>query len=83
MSSQLSGIGASFTAISPQVSLAPDSSVVSDNGDSDARETSTSLLSPSQFKKKKRTSKIWDHTPFGRNESSIIQKITPLALQVL
>lgn len=65
MTSQHSGLGGSFTAVSSQTSLAPDSSVVSDNGDSDA-ETYTSP--PSQFKKKKRTSKIWDHTPFGRNE---------------
>ncbi|OWT42457.1 hypothetical protein VFPPC_18512 [Pochonia chlamydosporia 170] len=68
MTSQHSGIAASFAAISSQTSLVADSSAASDNGDSDIGETYTSPLSPSQFKKKKRTSKIWDHTPFGKNE---------------
>ncbi|KAI8401193.1 hypothetical protein FOFC_18062 [Fusarium oxysporum] len=53
---------------SSQTSLAPGSSVIIDNGDSDVDETSISPLLTSQFKKKKRTSKIWDHTPFGRNQ---------------
>jgi hypothetical protein len=69
MTSQRPGISVSFTATSSQTSLAPDSSVISDNGDSDVGETSISPLLASQFKKKKkRTSKIWDHTPFGRNQ---------------
>lgn len=65
MTSQRSGISASFTATSSQISLVP---VISDNGDSDVRETSISPLLTSQFKKTKRTSKIWEHTPFGRNQ---------------
>src|SRR6478736_7789004 len=66
MTSQRPGISVSFTATSSQTSLAPDSSVISDNGDSDVGETSISPLLASQFKKKKRTSKIWDHTPYSR-----------------
>jgi len=57
MTSQHSGVAASFTAISSPTSLVADSSAASDNGDSDMGETYTSPLSPSQFKKKKRTSK--------------------------
>jgi hypothetical protein len=64
MTSQRSGISASFTATSFP---APGSSVVSDNGESDVGETTISPSLTSQFKKK-RTSKIWDHTPFGRNQ---------------
>ncbi|KAG7402930.1 Zinc finger BED domain-containing protein RICESLEEPER 2 [Fusarium oxysporum f. sp. rapae] len=68
MTSQRPGISVSFTATSSQTSLAPDSSVISDNRDSDVGETSISPFLASQFKKKKRTSKIWDHTPFGSNQ---------------
>jgi hypothetical protein len=46
----------------------PDSSVISDNGESEVGETSILSSLTSQFKKKKRTSKIWDHTPFERNQ---------------
>jgi hypothetical protein len=63
MTSHRVGINDFFMASPP-----PDSSVISDNGESDIGERSISSSLPSQFKKKKRTSKIWDHTPFERNQ---------------
>jgi hypothetical protein len=48
--------------------VGPGTSINSDNGDSDVEGTSSSPSMTSQFKKTKRTSKIWDHTPFGRNQ---------------
>jgi hypothetical protein len=64
-------MGSCLPFSSPQSSLAPDSSLsstVSDVGDFVVRDTLVSPLSPTQFKKKKRTSKIWDHTPFGKDQ---------------
>lgn len=65
MTSHHVGIGDFFMATSSPL---PDSSVISDNGESDIGDTSISSSLTSQFKKKKRTSKIWDHTPFERNQ---------------
>uniref|UniRef100_A0A0D2XRI3 Uncharacterized protein n=1 Tax=Fusarium oxysporum (strain Fo5176) TaxID=660025 RepID=A0A0D2XRI3_FUSOF len=62
MTSQRPDISVSFTATSSQTSLAPDSSVISNNGDSDVGETSISPLLASQFKKKKqRAAKTRNH----------------------
>ncbi|KAM3474859.1 hypothetical protein MY5147_004059 [Beauveria neobassiana] len=58
----------SATATSSPTTPAPNSSVVSRKEDSDAEDSNTSSLSISQFKTKRRTSRIWDHTSFGRNE---------------
>ncbi|KAG9239932.1 hypothetical protein BJ878DRAFT_337241 [Calycina marina] len=72
MTSQHSGISASFTAAS---SLAPDSSVISDNGDSDVGYTPISPSSTSQFEKKKRTSKIWTTRLSEGIKSSVTRKV--------
>ncbi len=68
MASSHSGTRDTVTVTSSPTAPAPHSWVASHRGDSDAEDSNTSSLPVSQFKTKRRTSKIWDHTSFGRNE---------------